>query len=370
MRGWRWGMSTVGRVLTALGLLLFGFVAYQLWGTGLETARAQRALASEFDELLATASTPASTPAAPPTSTLVPDAEPEPEQLGVDQPFGPIALGEPIARLEIPRLNVDNVVVAGVGVSELQQGPGHFPDTPLPGQLGNAAIAGHRTTYGQPFRNVDQLEPGDEIRITTIAGRFVYRVTGTQIVTPSQYEVVATTREDVAVITLVSCHPAWSAAQRIIISGELDPEASDEVGRPIRYGDLLEDSPTGLPGEDFTAPVPDRDLDLDPDLDPSPNLPDSTTDSESSTQVGTGGVGGGPGGAVEDAFGRGWFHDDGAYAPIALWGLLLSLISIGSYLLSRQFRRDLVGLSVGAVPFVISAFFFFQNLNRLLPPSL
>ena len=153
----------------------------------------------------------------------------------VHQQIPPIAEGDPLARIEIPSIGVDDIVVAGVSVEDLRRGPGHFPETPLPGQLGNAAIAGHRTTYGQPFRNVDDLEPGDDIVLTTVAGRFVYDVTGTEIVSPDDYEVVLTTDPSVATITLTSCHPVWSARERIVVYGLLDQAASDAVGFPTRY---------------------------------------------------------------------------------------------------------------------------------------
>ena len=73
-----------------------------------------------------------------------------------------------MARLEIPRIGVDEIVVAGVGVDDLHKGPGHYPDTPLPGERGNVAIAGHRTTYGAPFHDIDELQPGDEVVATTV----------------------------------------------------------------------------------------------------------------------------------------------------------------------------------------------------------
>ena len=91
-----------------------------------------------------------------------------------------------MARLEIPRIGLDEIVVSGVGVDDLQEGPGPLPRRPLPGEHGNAAIAGHRTTYGAPFLDIDKLKPGDEVVATTYAGRYVYKVTGTKIVSPSE----------------------------------------------------------------------------------------------------------------------------------------------------------------------------------------
>ena len=75
--------------------------------------------------------------------------------------------GDPVARLEIAKIGVDKIVVAGTDVGEPRKGPGHYPNTPLPGQLGNAAIAGHRTTFGAPFYRINELVAGDEIKVTT-----------------------------------------------------------------------------------------------------------------------------------------------------------------------------------------------------------
>ena len=85
--------------------------------------------------------------------------------------------GDPVAKIEIPRIGVDWIVVEGVDVADLRKGPGHYPGTALPGVRGNVAIAGHRTTYGAPFQDVNELEPGDEIILTSVTGRYVYRVT-------------------------------------------------------------------------------------------------------------------------------------------------------------------------------------------------
>ena len=84
-----------------------------------------------------------------------------------------------MAKIEIPRIGVDWIVVEGVDVADLRKGPGHYPGTALPGVRGNVAIAGHRTTYGAPFQDINELDPGDEIILTTVTGRYVYRVTGT-----------------------------------------------------------------------------------------------------------------------------------------------------------------------------------------------
>jgi sortase A len=350
----------VGRGLIAAGLLLFGFVAYQLWGTGIETARAQRALASEFDQLLATTEPEITTPAVP-TTPSEPATPTEPSSPPTNEPPR-VALGAPVARLEIPRIDVDDIVVVGVGSAELQLGPGHFPDTVPPGHLGNSAIAGHRTTYGQPFRNVDRLQPGDEIRATTTEGIFTYRVTETRIVSPSDYFVVFTTNPNEAQLTLVSCHPVWSTAQRIIVSASLVPEESSPPRDPVRY-QVQTDGDTDIAsepafGDSQAAPAQDGPTTT------TPSVPAVTTPDTTAPAAGT------PAEPITDAFADGWFHDRDAIPQLGLWGAMLILISLLAHRISVLVRRDLVGFALGVVPFSLALYFFFQNAHRLVPPGL
>ena len=352
---WRWWVGGLGKTLIATGLLMFGFVAYQLWGTGIETARAQNALENEFEELLSTA--PPVTTVVPVDSTPTTVDEPEasvpavapdpPEAEPADVPevepvVVPVEEGDPIARIEMPSIGVDNIVVAGVSKSDLKKGPGHYPETPMPGQLGNAAIAGHRTTYGQPFFDVDKLEIGDEIAVTTLAGRFVYRVTGQQIVGPDDYHVVATTDPTVATITLTSCHPKYTARERIIISGELDEAASSapvtaavlNYGRPFEEPDAAAADPTDtvvdstVPSSDPAAAVGEQDpaITRATVVDDELGVPgDTDADAVSA--------------GIADAFSDGWFSDPGANGQVALWGLLLAAVGVLSYLVSRKANR-------------------------------
>jgi sortase A len=111
------------------------------------------------------------------------------------------------------------VVVEGTDTAELQQGPGHYPGTPLPGEAGNSAIAGHRTTYLHPFYNLDQLVPGDEITVTTLQGVFDYDVTSSEIVDPSDVAVVDDTTTPQ--LTLTTCNPRFSARQRLVVHAAL-----------------------------------------------------------------------------------------------------------------------------------------------------
>ncbi len=127
-----------------------------------------------------------------------------------------IETGDSLTRIKIPALGLDTVVVEGITPSALRAGAGHYPQTPLPCEAGNVSIAGHRTTYGRPFGNVDQLKPGDTIELTTPIGGCVYQVSRAPwVVAPSEMSVIEPTAE--RSLTLTTCHPKGSAAQRLII---------------------------------------------------------------------------------------------------------------------------------------------------------
>ena len=164
-------LGGLGKVLIAAGLLVLGFVGYQLWGTGLETSRGQ----SELTEQLAV------DVGDPAVDEGTVDLDQLSEQLAevnseTAPPTAPPPEGEPVGIITIPKIGVSNVIVEGVTKADLKKGPGHYPGTPLPGQKGNSGIAGHRTTYGAPFNRIDELVPGDEIKVATPQGEFTYEV--------------------------------------------------------------------------------------------------------------------------------------------------------------------------------------------------
>jgi sortase A len=189
----------LGHTLIAAGVLILLFVAYELWGTGIAEARSQKNLKQDFAQKAGRGVNPNDVP--PPT----------PE-------------GEAIAIIKIPRLGVEKAVVEGVGVDDLKKGPGHYPGTPEPGQPGNAAIAGHRTTYGAPFFRMDELKPSDPIFVTTRQGRFRYEVSEVKAVKPTDVDVVENTPDNR--LTLTTCHPRFSATQRLITIATLKGEAA------------------------------------------------------------------------------------------------------------------------------------------------
>ncbi|HWE57484.1 MAG TPA: class E sortase [Acidimicrobiales bacterium] len=128
-----------------------------------------------------------------------------------------LSAGQSLTRLQIPKLGVNVVVVQGDDDNSLKAGAGHYPETPLPCQEGDVAIAGHRTTYGKPFANVDRLAPGDRIVLTTPVGSCIYEVAAAPfVVLPTDWQVVADTPGQFE-LTLTACDPKGSASHRIII---------------------------------------------------------------------------------------------------------------------------------------------------------
>lgn len=129
--------------------------------------------------------------------------------------------GDALTRLKIPTLDVDVVVVEGTSASALRAGAGHYPGTPLPCEAGNVAIAGHRTTYGKPFSNIDRLKPGDTILIETPIGKCAYEVSRRPFITvPTDFSVIANDPSSSS-LTLTTCHPKGSAKLRLIVKATL-----------------------------------------------------------------------------------------------------------------------------------------------------
>jgi sortase A len=127
--------------------------------------------------------------------------------------------GHAIGRIKIDRIGLSIVVVQGTDTSSLQKGPGHYRNTPIPGQPGTVAIAGHRTTYLAPFRDINQIEDGDEVRIEMPYAAFTYTVEKHEIVDPSDVGIIKPVGYDRLVLT--ACHPPYSAAQRYAIFAKL-----------------------------------------------------------------------------------------------------------------------------------------------------
>jgi sortase A len=196
-------IRSVGELCITAGLVVLLFVAYELWGTGAYTQAQQHKLS---DELTRTWNSGAG-------------------KVTTER----VRLGHGVALIRIPRLGkgFHYVVIEGVSIADLRKGPGHYPGTALPGQIGNFVVSGHRTTYLAPFNKLGELRDGDQILIDTRASQFVYKVTSTKVVQPDDISVAAPVPEHPRanptkrLITLTTCNPKYSAAQRLIIFGRL-----------------------------------------------------------------------------------------------------------------------------------------------------
>ncbi len=134
---------------------------------------------------------------------------------------GKVKEASAVTRLLIPKLNVDTIVVEGTSKEALDSGAGHYPETPLPGEPGNVGIAGHRTTYGKPFADLDLLVPGDRVELHTPIGPFIYEMVepfdghaNPWVIQPADWSVVAPTKGHM--LTLTTCHPKRSDKQRLV----------------------------------------------------------------------------------------------------------------------------------------------------------
>lgn len=205
------------------GVLTLGIVGYQLVVTDLMNdrvqAEARETLASDLQERRDTLETPVTVTIPPPETSDTTGTTRPPLQTIEYFPEETVEEGESLGAIRIPSIELDWVLFAGVTPSTLNQGPGHMPWTPLPGQPGNSVISGHRTTYGAPFFDLDLLEPGDVIEVETAIGVHTYTVRDTIIVTAN--DVWVTDPKPGAWLTLTTCHPKFSAAQRLIIQAEL-----------------------------------------------------------------------------------------------------------------------------------------------------
>jgi len=166
---------------------MLAHVAYDLWGTGIGTARAQVRLKAEFRRSL---------------------AHPTPKAR-------PVLPGSALGLIIIPKLDVDMAFVQGIDDGALAEGPGHYPSSPLPGHGGNVAIAGHRTTHLSPFWALDTMRPGDDVTLITREGTFVYRTIWVGVARPDATWVLAPS--GIPTLTLTTCWPRFSSSHRLVL---------------------------------------------------------------------------------------------------------------------------------------------------------
>jgi sortase A len=289
----------VGRTLVGLGILVLAFVAYQLWGTSLSESHAQQVLRHQLSGRLGSSPTVGAQEAPPGRSSGSLPAAGAPG-VSAQAPSEGAAIGI----IKIPKIGVDKVFVEGTGTADLREGPGHYSGTPLPGQPGNASIAGHRTTYGAPFSRLDDMRPGDQILVTTQQGTFRYDATRSEVVDPSNVSVIGPTTAPQ--LTLTTCTPRFSAAQRLIVQASL-------VGSPALGTPVVRDAK-----------------------------------SNSSNLAG----------------------DTGNAAPVVAWGAATAAIGVGLWLLARTRRRRWIVYVVGTPGVLATLFMTFAATSKLLPTSI
>jgi LPXTG-site transpeptidase (sortase) family protein len=454
----RSAVSGVGRVLVTLGVILLLFVGYQLWGTGITTARAQDDLARQLGEqfsdvpsallsgdvasvipetpadtvVVEPAELPAQTPEStiPSTSVAVsPTSSPVAPTTKLAAPTTtrfttelvsrktskqiPIKPGEAIGQLVIPRISVNKAVVEGTTVEALKKGPGHYKSTPFPGEAGNAALACHRTTFGAPCFRLDELQAGDPIFVarrdkTGQAQWFKYTVTEKKIVKPTQNDVLLP-RKDRNTLTLTTCHPKYSAKQRLIVTADLVGQAAESDLESVDQDPLAEQykaqldakngvtttgpttiapatttpetttpesatADTSVPGQPVTTAIAPTDVaesEEDAPLVEEPTLPDGSNAAAAPNPdaLSFGG---------ERTTGRTyklWFFEGGSdpWFRSLLWAAVCGVIWLVAWLLARHRRKMLVRWAIYGVSFLVvflpALYMCFEQVSRLLPEA-
>jgi sortase A len=204
MRAARWTLGIVGDLLVTAGLLLLLFVGWQLWWTDVTANRTQDATVSTLARDFAGTTAPSA-----PSS---------------EQPKA-VPFGKAFAIVRIPRLGADYArpLLEGTSRDVLEDGIGHYDGTAGPGAVGNFAVAGHRTTYGRPFHDIDRLRTGDVVVVETQTAYSVYAVERHEIVAPTDVQVIAPVPDKPGAkpterwMTMTACHPKYSAAQRYVV---------------------------------------------------------------------------------------------------------------------------------------------------------
>jgi sortase A len=240
--------------------------------------------------------------------------------------------------LKIPKLGVEKAVVQGVTLGLLKRGPGHYPSTPMPGQPGNAAIAGHRTTYGAPFFRLNELNLGDPILVTTAQGRFRYEVSEKRVVSPDETSVLRPSTDNR--LTLTTCNPRFSAAQRLIVVALLKGEAAELPPTPATT--VAPTVPTTAAG---SAPT-------------TATSTTSTTRAPSLAELEE----------AEETEETGLSGRNAANGPAVAWGMAAAAVWLLTWLVARRWRKWPAYL-LGTPVFLVVLFMFFENFSRLLPSN-
>lgn len=297
-------VSIIGKVLIGAGIVLLLFVAYLVWGTSLQQSHTQNVLRTTLEHKAQSTKVRAALAQTATTTDELPKGLPLVAPT-TSQP----ADGSPVGEIRIPAIGIDQVIVSGTGTQDLRQGPGHYTNTPLPGQAGNAGVAGHRTTYGHPFYNLNVLKVGDPIVFTTVQGVFVYDTTGSQVVSPSDGAILQ--NKSGAWVTLTTCNPRFSASTRLVVQATL------------AHSQLFPNA--GLPTQKLHA------------------------DPKSESLAG---------------------NSDVSLTDALLWGFVTAIVITGIFLAAWRFRRQRwLIYGAGALGTLVLLWFFFGAVSPLLPAS-
>lgn len=397
------GLREVGLLLVTAGLVVLLFVAYELVGTNLSEEHSQARLARAFNSALAeapaaagqvssgrvsgTTTTSATVPkgrATPPERKASPH---KPPPLSGVLPLTPP--GGALDHLVIPAIGVDRYVVQGVSETDLQMGPGHYPGTPLPGQVGNVGIAGHRTTFGAPFFRLNEVNRGDLVYLTDTSGTtWVYRVVRQLVVPPTDVAVLDATRDPE--LTLTTCNPRFEATSRLVVRAVLVKRLArgTRVPKPLPVlatreggfpgpGALLAARPTrraqpAQPASHVRAATSERVV---------PSATSTSSPSATATTlvtatalVGSGGAGSdfptvGPGPASASLTTTG---GTGAWAGALGWGALALAGWVATRIAAARKRRydKVLVLLGGALVCLVPLWFAFGNVVDLLPANI
>lgn len=302
----------MGLALITAGVIVLLFVAYQLWGTTFTERHHQQDLARQFHAAVVGKSVPPTTvaPATDGQTTSSPQLDALPS----------VPPGGAIDHLVIPSIGVDKYVVEGTGENDLREGPGHYTGTAYPGQVGNTAIAGHRTTYGAPFFDLNDLKVGDKIYITDLNDRVWLYVVDQAPIVVSPDDVAVLDPTPFAELTLTTCNPRFESTSRLIVVARLQGRAG-AVTTPAAKVTL----PKVLPGD---APV-----------------------------------------AAADNLGRG---ESGALGPAIGYGALVVVLWAATRLVINRTRRGwrLLAYVAGIGVCLVALWLCFENVILLLPQSI
>jgi sortase A len=303
-------LGVIGRILIGAGVVILLFAAYQVWGTSLQEARTQTALrhtfvsdakSNQLEQALNQATAQDALPTGPPAVAPTTNAPAE---------------GQPVGDLRIPKIGINQIMVEGTNTQDLRKGPGHYTGTPLPGQSGNASVAGHRTTYGHPFYNLDGVAVGDPVVVTTVQGVFVYDAVKSEVVSPNDNSVLNNTSGHM--LTLTTCNPRFSASSRLVVVAQL--------AHTKLFAGVAAAKPTANAHPPQTA------------------------------QPSSGGLGG---------------ASDGQVLTAVLWGIVVCGVGALVLMMAYFFRRQRwVIWGAGTVGVVVLLYFFFGAVTPLLPASL